>query len=105
MNRRDFLTTTLAAAIPATIRGADRPLTSPPKRSQPAKRKLALVTTTYYYLSHAYHIAGRFLNGYLRSDGYHFPESDIASMYVEQVGDKDLSKDIARKRDIRHSRT
>jgi hypothetical protein len=102
MNRRDFLTTTLAAALPASIRAADRPLTSPPKRPRPAKRKLALVTTTYYYLSHAYHIAGRFLNGYLRADGYHFPDSEIASMYVEQVGAKDLSRGIAKKHDIPH---
>src|SRR5262245_51379365 len=106
VNRREFVSAGLAAiGVPAWLPAADRPLTSPPKRTQPGRRKLALLTTTYYYLSHAYHIAGRFLDGYLRSDGYHFPDSDIASMYVEQVGDKDLSKDIARKRDIRHSRT
>lgn len=64
---------------------ADRPLTTPPKRSVAPKRKLALLTTTYHYLSHAYHIAGRFINGYLRDDGYHFPDSEIASVYVEQL--------------------
>src|SRR5262245_35223362 len=106
MNRRDFLSAALAlAAAPTGVRAADRPLTSPPKRSQPAKRKLALLTTTYHYLSHAYHIAGRFLHGYLRNDGYHFPDADIVSIYVEQTGEKDLSRGIAKSRDIRQAPT
>src|SRR5262245_66266938 len=106
MNRRDFLSAALAlAAAPTGVRAADRPLTSPPKRSQPAKRKLALLTTTYHYLSHAYHIAGRFLHGYLRNDGYHFPDADIVSMYVEQTGEKDMSRGIAKSRDIRQDPT
>ena len=106
MNRRDFLSTAVAiAAAPTGLPAADRPLTSPPKRTQPGKRKLAVLTTTYHYLSHAYHIAGRFLNGYLRDDGYHFPDADIASMYVEQTGTKDLSRGIAKNRDIRHAPT
>lgn len=106
MNRRVFLST--AAAIAASrgrLPAADRALTSPPKRREPAKRKLAVLASTWHYLSHAYHIAGRFLNGYLRSDGYHFPDANVASMYVEQVGAKDLSRGIAEKHDVRHSRT
>jgi len=106
VNRREFVSGVVAAlGVPAWLPAADRPLTSPPKRTQPAKRKLALVTTTYYYLSHAYHIAGRFLDGYLRADGYHFPDSEIASFYVDQVGPKDLSRGIAKNRDIRHAPT
>ena len=102
MNRRSFLATGAAlAAIPLAL-PADRPLTQPPKRSAPAKRKLALLTTTYYYLSHAYHIGGRFLNGYLTADGYHFPDSELASVFVDQVGPKDLSKKIARDHGVRH---
>jgi len=106
MNRRDFLSTAaVLAASPTRLPAADRPLTAPPKRSRPAKRKLAVLATTWHYLSHAYHIAGRFLNGYLRPDGYHFPDADIASMYVEQLGAKDLSRGIAKKHDIRHAPT
>jgi hypothetical protein len=101
MNRRDFLASTAALAV-SPLAAADRVLTTPPKRKSPAKRKLAVLTSTYHYLSHAYHIAGRFLNGYLRDDGYHFPDSDIASVYVEQLGPKDLSRDIAKKHNLRH---
>jgi hypothetical protein len=101
MNRRDFLAST-TLALAASPSAGEQPLTHPPKRPAPAVRKLALLTTTYHYLSHAYHIGGRFLNGYLRADGYHFPASDLASIYVEQVGAKDLSKGIARKHGVRH---
>jgi hypothetical protein len=105
MNRRDFLAASAALTIPVAGLPADRPLTDPPKRSAPAKRKLALLTTTYHYLSHAYHIAGRFLNGYLRDDGYHFPDSNIVSMYVDQKTAKDLSRDIAKTHGLRQSDT
>ena len=106
MNRRDFLrSSAVLAALPAPLLAADRPRSSPPKRSAPAKRRLAVVTTTYHYLSHAYHIAGRFLNGYLTNDGYHFPDSGIASVFVEQIGKLDLSRDIARQHGVRHCPT
>jgi hypothetical protein len=104
MDRRAFLSATAAlTALPVVAE--DRPLTRPPKRSTPAKRKLALLTTTYHYLSHAYHIAGRFLNGYLTAEGYHFPASDIASVFVDQLGPKDLSRGIAKTHGLRHSAT
>jgi hypothetical protein len=103
MNRRDFLASTAAFALPSAIPAADRPLTHPPRRPRPAKRKLALLTTTYHYLSHAYHIGGRFLNGYLTERGYQFPDSDLASIFAEQVGPKDLSKQIAQDHSVRHS--
>src|SRR5262245_40669049 len=105
MNRRRFLASAAAFALPAPVPAADRPLTRPPKRPRPAKRKLALLTTTYHYLSHAYHIAGRFLTGYLTSTGYHFPESEIASVFVDQLGKKDLSRQIAKDHGLRHSPT
>ncbi len=55
------------------------------------------MTTAYYYLSHAYHICGRFLNGYLRDGKMHYPDFGIAGMYVEQTAAGDLSKENARK--------
>jgi len=103
LNRRDFFAASTALALGPSALSADRLLTTPPTRLAPAKRKLALLTTTYHYLSHAYHIAGRFLHGYNRQDGYHFPDSNLVSVFVEQQGPRDLSKDIARKHGLRHS--
>ena len=102
MYRRTFLSAGAALAVSPFAAAADRPRTHPPRRTAPAKRKLALVTTTYHYLSHAYHIGGRFLNGYLTADGYHFPDSELASIYAEQLGPKDLSRRIARDHGVRH---
>jgi hypothetical protein len=102
MNRRRFLTA--AATLPlATAAFADERLRStPPQRDKPAARKLAVITSVYRYLSHSYHIAGRFLNGYLKDGQYHFPDSAIASIYVEQKAANDLSERHAQKHGFRN---
>ena len=105
MNRRTFLSTGATVAGLPFVTADERPLTHPPKRRAPAKRKLAVLASTYHYLSHAYHIAGRFLDGYLTQAGYHFPDSNVASVYVEQVGPRDLSKRIAKDHGFRHCPT
>ncbi len=100
MHRREFLST-VALSTPLLARAADLPRSTPPKREKPAKRKLAVVTTAYHYLSHAYHICGRFIYGHLQEGKYHFPDSQIASMYVEQKKANDLSAGICKQHDIK----
>ncbi len=107
-NRRQFLLGSSVAALsswtdPAVP--ANHPRLIPPKRSQPPTKKVAVITTIYYYLSHAYHICGRFFNGYLKGDTYHFPDIGIASMYVEQVKANDLSRELAEKHQVRLSKS
>jgi hypothetical protein len=92
LSRRKFLALTAGACV-----AADLPHTQPPPRPTKANKKIALVTTAYHYLSHAYHVGGRFLDGYLRDGKMHYPDFAIAGMYVEQQKDNDLSKDLARK--------
>ena len=70
---------------------------TPPRRTKPASKKLAVVTTAYHYLSHAYHVCGRFLNGYLTNAGYHYPDYEIAGMYVAQQKANDLSRELSQK--------
>jgi hypothetical protein len=69
---------------------------TPPRPSKPSRR-LAVVTTAYHYLSHAYHICGRFLYGYLRNGRMHYPDFGIAGMFVEQKGETDLSQGLSAK--------
>src|SRR4051812_41703613 len=76
---------------------ADLPRSQPPARPKPATKKIAVVASTYHYLSHAYHICGRFLDGYLRDGKMHYPDFAIADMYVEQQKADDLSKELAKK--------
>src|SRR5262249_39084543 len=95
-SRRQFLATS-GALFGAGILQADNPHLTPPPRPKPATRKLAVVTTAYHYLSHAYHVCGRFLNGYLRDGKHHYPDFAIAGMYVEQQKANDLSRELSRK--------
>jgi hypothetical protein len=100
-SRRKFLHTSANATIGLSLGGgplaADFPRSQPPPRPSKPRKKLAVITTAYYYLSHAYHICGRFLNGYLRNGGMHYPDFGIAGMYVEQTKEGDLSRELARK--------
>src|SRR6516225_4185472 len=100
LSRRDFLHAaglTVGAALGNSLLAADLPRSQPPPRPDRPAKKLAVVTTAYHYLSHAYHVCGRFLNGYLRDGRMHYPDFGIAGMHVEQQRDNDLSRELARK--------
>ncbi len=108
VSRRTFLAS--AVTIPAGLHprlasAADVPMprSRPPKREKPAPKKLAVVTTAWYYLSHTYHVAGRFLDGYMVGDEHHFPEFGIGSAFVEQVKGSDLSRELAKEHGFRTS--
>ena len=109
LDRRAFLAATAVAGTggihPSLGLAADTPRSRPPKRSKPAAKNVAVITTVYGYLSHAYHIAGRFLDGYMKGDSHHFPEFGVASAYVEQVKAADLSRDLAKEHGFRVSQT
>ena len=84
---------------------ADLPRSKPPPRTDKPSRKIAVVTTAYHYLSHAYHICGRFLHGYLRDGRMHYPDCWLAGMFVEQQPENDLSKALAVKQGFPLCRT
>ena len=47
-------------------------------------KRVAVVTTIYKYLSHAQHMADRFLVGYPHEGEWHQPDVKIVSLYVDQ---------------------
>jgi hypothetical protein len=96
-SRRDFLCAAAGALFAPHVVAADRPRSQPPPRPDRPTKKLAVVTTAYFYLSHAYHVCGRFLYGYLRDGRMHYPDFGIAAMHVEQQKDNDLSCELAKK--------
>jgi hypothetical protein len=105
--RRSFLEASGAAlALPAV---AMAPAPSPMQDAPPKGRlKVAALATVYHYLSHAYHIVGRFLDGFVVHDGHglHKPDFDIASLFIEQVtDDTDLGRAKARRHGVRLSPT
>ncbi|MBI1352697.1 MAG: hypothetical protein GC160_00015 [Acidobacteria bacterium] len=57
---------------------------------------MAVVTTIYRYLSHAQHMADRFLVGYPIDGAWHEPQMKIVSLYVDQHPDGDQSEERAK---------
>jgi hypothetical protein len=97
-SRREFVSAAAVLAVmPAMLNAADQPRSRPAPHSDKPRKKLAVVATAYHYLSHAYHICGRFLHGYMHHGVMHYPEFAIAGMYVEQTRENDLSRELARK--------
>src|SRR5437763_863953 len=83
VSRRKFLAGLGAAA--AILRAQGRP----------ARPKLAAICTAYFKYSHAQHIVGRFLEGYGWNGTHHHPPMDLVSLYVNQIGKDDLSRERA----------
>ncbi|HZT38206.1 MAG TPA: hypothetical protein VFA28_09915 [Bryobacteraceae bacterium] len=57
-----------------------------------SRPKLAAIVTTYRKYSHAQHIVDRFLYGYGWNGTHHYPPMDLVSLYVDQIGEGDLSR-------------
>ena len=55
--------------------------------------RIAAIATIYHKYSHAQHIVDRFLDGYGWNSAHHYPPMDLVSLYVEQIGDNDLSRE------------
>jgi hypothetical protein len=85
ISRRELLSA--AAAAPLVARAQKRP----------ARPKIAAVVTTYFKYSHAQHIVDRFLDGYGWNGTHHQPPMDLVSLYVDQVNDRDLSRERAKR--------
>ena len=80
----------------------------PPAPGSGGRPKVAALATVYHYLSHAYHIVGRFIDGFPVHDGHglHQPPFEIASLFIEQTPAKtDLGRAKASRHGIRSSPT
>jgi hypothetical protein len=65
--------------------------------AQPAgsRKKLAIITTVWRYLSHAQHMGDRFLVGYPWDGSWHRPAMDVVALYVDQKPAGDQSTERA----------
>jgi hypothetical protein len=118
LDRRKFFAASAAAGL--TLAGGEAAAEAPPddgaeapplSRTRPAKlshkgrKPLACITTVYRPLSHAYHIAGRFVHGYALCGKLHVPRQCLHSLFVHQTPDNDLSKDLAREHGVKVTRS
>ena len=87
--RRDFLGT-IGAGLAATplARAAGGATTG----RDEGRKRLAVVTTVWTEVSHAWHMAERFLVGYPLRGEWHRPGLEVVSAYVDQTPEKDLSR-------------
>ena len=93
-SRRHFLTSgssALAMLATASVPAATRRPSAP--------KRVAAVATVYRQGSHADVILGKILEGW-KHDGGPGPALELASLYVEQIGDDDLSVGLCEKHDV-----
>src|SRR5713101_4647431 len=104
-SRRKFLAQaaalTLAGGLPDPASATDLSAAKafrarPPKPSANGRKPIAVICTVYRPLSHAYHIAGRFIHGYTRDGHFHVPRHYVSTLHVDQTPDNDLSRELAR---------
>ena len=85
LNRRTFIEATGATTLAGALGLAADP------REKPRKR-IAVITTVWQYLTHAQHMVDRFLVGYPHEGRWHRPTIDVAALYVDQRPAGDLSR-------------
>lgn len=110
VSRRQFLgagsALTAASLLPAAAAAAEPGATQAAVVPAPRKKlRVAGVNSIYRFRSHAYHIEGRILYGYMR-DGFHYqPQLQLVRMYNDQYPTDDLSKIDAPAHKVELSRT
>jgi hypothetical protein len=108
-SRRKFLASAaalgLAGGVSTPGQGAEKAAGPSGTPGNQGRKPLAVVCTVYRPLSHAYHIAARFLHGYQRAGQHHLPRHYVHSVYVDQVPENDLSRELGREFGFRVTRS
>jgi len=61
----------------------------------PDRKKIAAVVTEYFAGSHADVIVTKFLKGFPIDEGFQSPRVEVASMYIDQVTERDIGRALA----------
>jgi hypothetical protein len=95
------LSTGLTEPAAGDATSADLFRARPPKLTTQGRKPIACIASVYRPMSHAYHIAGRFILGYPRDGRLHVPQQYISALSVDQLPDNDLAREIGREHGIR----
>ena len=90
ITRRSFLLSSAAASISALAAEPSAP-----------RKKIALIATEVYTMSHAQHFLDRLALGYNWEGKWLAPEVDLVAMYVDHFPEKDLAKGRSKKYGIK----
>ncbi|HEX3602205.1 MAG TPA: hypothetical protein VHU84_18775 [Lacipirellulaceae bacterium] len=91
LSRRSFLTASLAASALAC---------SPLRASENRRKKIAFIGTAVFKLAHSQHFLDRLLMGYTWAGGWHKPDVDLVSIYIDQFPENDLARAAAKRFDV-----
>src|SRR5258705_3871724 len=91
LSRRSFLASSLAASAMTCV---------PLRAAETRRKKIALIGTAVYKLAHAQHFLDRFLLGYAWGGGWHRPDVDLVSLYIDQFPDNDLARATAKRHGV-----
>src|SRR5262245_14471439 len=97
LTRRKFLASAAAVALSGPgASGEEAPLslTRPARPEAGSRKPIAVLSTVYRPLAHAYHIAGRFLHGYTLAGKHHIPGQYVRTLFVDQRPENDLSREV-----------
>lgn len=112
MKRRDLLKyLSIAPVIPGqllSLSSAEAATSSrgyQPETNQNTPKRIAAIVTEYRPISHADVIIGKYLEGYNQDQQPPYPKSKIVSIFTEQVPEKDMSREMAKKYNVPIFRT
>lgn len=96
VSRRQFLGAgsafTAAALLPDQAPAVETGAPVDPAAGPRQKLRVAGINSIYRFRSHAYHIEGRILFGYMRNGFHHQPQLQLVRMYNDQYPADDLSR-------------
>jgi hypothetical protein len=76
----------------ATSLAASALMSVPVRAAENRRKKIALLGTAVFRLSHAQHFIDRFAMGYTWAGEWHRPDVDLVSLYIDQFPDNDLAR-------------
>ncbi len=77
-----------------------RPAAAGPAQGSKPLPKIAAIVTTFFPNSHAGVIVDKFLRGFPTDDGLVSPRTSIASIYIDQIHQRDVGRQLAHEFDI-----
>jgi len=102
ISRRQFIDqTALAASVlgSLSLTGLHARAAAPEKNSR--RKRIAILATEVRKYSHAQHFIDRFLEGYGWHGRHYRPQVELASLYVDQFPENDLTRDRARRHRVK----
>jgi hypothetical protein len=99
--RREFIGAAAKAAVAATLFESSQSRSESESGTDEGHKNVSLIATEVRKLSHAQHFVDRLLEGYGWQGRHHYPRLKLASLYVDQFPEGDLSRDRARRHGVR----